>query len=217
MKVKDVMSRHVVSVAPDASLKEAAQLLVERRISGLPVVDGDGGVVGVLSEEDLLFKEQGDPHVPSWLSVVINPAAVADSRKLEARVVREAMTSPPLTVGPNRPVAAAAQLMLGAHVKRLPVVEDGRLVGIVTRADLVRAFVRSDDEIAREIREELLVRRLRIPAQRIRLTVTGGEVTLAGIVDSRVEAEELPSLVRRVPGVVDVHSELGWNEGDPEC
>jgi CBS domain-containing protein len=217
MKVKDVMSRHVVSVRPEASLKEAARLLVERNISGLPVVDRDGGLVGVLSEEDVLYKEQGKPDTPGRLAFMINPLALAGSRKLGARLVGEAMTTPPLTVGSNRPVAAAAKLMLGAHVKRLPVVDDGKLVGIVTRADLVRAFVRGDDEIDREIRQELLARRLRIAPDRVHVTVTGGVVALSGVLETRAEAEDLPALVRRVPGVVDVEAELAWSGNDPDC
>lgn len=147
MKVKDVMTRDVVTVSPGAALKHAAELLVQHKVSGLPVVDIDGRVLGVISERDLLFKAQGELEGHDWLRWLTDPLAVTDRRKLDARLVGEAMTSP-VTVGPNQPIAWAARLMLGSGVKRLPVVEQGRLAGIVTRADLMRALARPDAEIA---------------------------------------------------------------------
>jgi CBS domain-containing protein len=204
MRVEDVMTREVITVPPGASLKEAARLLVERHISGLPVVDDQDHVLGILSETDVLRKEAG--VLPEF-----------DRSKLEAHVVGEAMTAPALTIDAERPVSHAAKLMVENGVNRLPVVVDGRLVGVVTRADLVRAFVRTDAEIAQEIREDVVVRGLWLDKHSVQVKVDDGEVTLGGRVDSRTDADLLQALVGRVAGVVGVRSRLAWADDDLEC
>jgi CBS domain-containing protein len=214
MRVEDVMSTEVWTVRPDTLLKEAAQILAERRISGLPVVDELGHVVGVLSEGDILFKEAG-PHKESfferWLALPVPGLA----EKLVSRTVGESMTAPAVTIGPKRPLAEAANAMIDGGVKRLPVVDDqGQLIGIVTRADLVRAFVRSDEEIAKEIREDVIRRALWIEPDAVQVVVEGGEVRLSGEVETKAEAELVPGFVQRVPGVVSVLSKLRWPAED---
>ena len=179
MKVTDVMTRDVITVPRSASLKEAASVLVQRGISGVPVVD-DGKVVGVFSERDLLFKEQGKPDATHWLTWLTDPIAVADRPKLEARTVGEAMTAPAVTVETNATIPAAARLMLEAGVSRLPVLRNGILVGIVSRSDLVRVFVRSDDEIAREIHDEITARTLWLGDDALEVAVQNGEVSVSG-------------------------------------
>ena len=210
MKISDVMTRDVMTVSPDATLKQLAQVLAGLGVSGLPVVE-NGLVVGVVSEADVLAKERGDlPRRSSLLGLVLDDRANLEV-KLEARTVAEAMTSPAVTIAPNRPLAEAAARMLDEQVNRLPVVEeDGTLVGIVTRADLVRAFVRSDDEIAHEVEHDVILRTLWIAPERIRVTVNEGEVSLAGQVESKAEADLLPEFVRKVAGVVSVSSSLTW-------
>jgi CBS domain-containing protein len=213
MKVKDVMSADVVSVPPGASLKEAARLMVERRISGLPVVDDAGGVLGVVSEGDLLVKERGASHDARGFLAWLIGAPDNGWSKLEARVVGEAMTTPAMTIGPERPVAAAATLMLDGDVHRLPVVDrDRRLVGIVTRADLVRAFARTDAEVAREIRDEVIGRQMWMAEDSVTVEVAAGEVVLRGSVEHPYDADVLPTLAAHVPGVVGVSSELTWRD-----
>lgn len=207
MKVKDLMSRDVVTVSPGATVKHAAELLVEHKVSGLPVVDTDGRVLGVISERDLLFKAQGELEGQDWLRWLTDPLAVTDRRKRAAKLVGEAMTSPVETVGPNQPVAWAARLMLGSGIKRLPVLEQGRLVGIVTRADLMRALARPDAEIAADIRE-LVVKHLLVDPRGLEIEVRAGEVTLGGALENEADVAVLPDLVARVPGVVDVRSAL---------
>lgn len=207
MKVDSVMTREVVAVPPGASLKDAAHLLVTHRISGLPVVDRDGRVIGVVSERDLLFKERGEVDVDR----------TADRRKLEGHVVGDVMTMPPRTIEPWRTVAVAAKLMLDADVHRLPVVEDGRLVGIVSRADLIRAFTRSDAEIAREIRDDVLAHTMRVDDGCVAVEVANGEVFLTGAVETHADAALLPALVAKVPGVVEVRARLTWSDVDLEC
>ncbi len=213
MRVQDLMTVNVVSVRPDALLKDAAALLAEHRVSGLPVVDDDGRVLGVLSEADVLFKETGREE---WHGFVERLIAVSPSRldlKLAARTVAESMSAPAVTIGPGRPVTDAATRMIQEGIGRLPVVDDeGGLVGIVTRADLVRAFVRTDAEIEREIREDVLRRTLWLEPDRVQIEVAAGEVRLSGVVETRTDAELIPTFVQRVPGVVAVLSKLRWFE-----
>jgi CBS domain-containing protein len=208
MKIADVMTRDIITVDPGASLKEAACLLTVNRVSGLPVVTSDGVLLGILSEADVLAKE----------SEVAGNAPRAEGRGLlDAHVVGEAMTVPALTIESSRGVAVAAKMMIDHRVNRLPVVQDGKLIGIVTRADLVRAFIRTDAEIATEIREDVVERSLRLDPHEVQVEVNDGEVMLRGRVDSRADADLLPALAGRVPGVVTVQSEVGWYSDDLEC
>jgi CBS domain-containing protein len=215
MHVEQVMTRDVVTVSPDTLLKEVAELLAERSISGVPVCDDERHVLGVVSENDILYKElgpdqrQGGPF--AWL---LEPATGSSTLKIAARTAEEAMTAPAIAIEPGRPVSEAARTMIDRGVNRLPVVADGVLVGIVTRADLVRTFQRSDAEILDEIRGEVLVRTLWIDPEPITVEVDRGEVKLAGEVETRTTAELLAAFVRRVPGVVSVESELSWKVDD---
>ena len=210
VRVGHVMTRDVVSVTPDTPLKDVAAAIVERGISGLPVCDADGAVVGVLSEADLLVKQGGSPERSGGLFAwLVETASAPDLAKLRAHTAGEAMTSPAVTVETASPVSEAARTMVSLGVNRLPVVEDGRLVGIVTRADLVRLFTRSDEEIARDIRQDV-VKRLWIAPERIEVEVEQGEVVLRGEVDTEVEAGLLEKRIPLVAGVVGVRSELSW-------
>jgi CBS domain-containing protein len=209
MKVADVMNRDVVVVRPQMPLKDVARVLVNRHFSGVPVVDDDGKVLGVVSEGDILAKERG----PGGGASVFERALEFErwAAKHDARDAGDAMTTPAVTIGPTRSVAQAAALMLDRGVNRLPVVDDdGRLVGIVTRADLVRAFVRDDVEIEREIRDDVLLKTLWESPDRFRVRVRGGEVTLAGKVNNADSAGALVRFVERVPGVVNVRSRITW-------
>ena len=210
VRVGDVMTRDVVSVTSETPLKDVAAMLVERGISGLPVCDADGAVVGVLSEADLLVKQGGAPERSGGLFAwLVETASAPDLAKLRAHTAGEAMTAPAVTVETDSPVSEAARTMVSLGVNRLPVVEDGRLVGIVTRADLVRLFTRSDEEIARDIRQDV-VKRLWIGPERIEVDVEQGEVVLRGEVDTEVEARLLEKRIPLVAGVVGVRSELSW-------
>ena len=210
VRVGDVMTRDVVSVTPETPLKDVAAVLVERGVSGLPVCDADGAVVGVLSEADLLVKQGGSPQRPGGLFAwLVETSSAPDLAKLRARTAGEAMTAPAITVPAGSSVSEAARTMVSLGVNRLPVVEDGRLVGIVSRADLVRLFTRSDEEIARDIRQDV-VKRLWIAPERIEVEVEQGEVVLRGEAETEVEAELLLKRIPLVAGVVGVRSELSW-------
>jgi CBS domain-containing protein len=209
VKVADVMNRDVVTVAPGTLLKDVARTLVERRISGVPVVDDDGTVLGVVSEADILVKEQGRAGRSSLFERVLEIGT--DSDKYRAHDASEAMTTPAVTIRPKRSVSEAASLMLERGVNRLPVVDtNGRLVGIVTRADLVRAFVRDDAEIESEIRNDVVLKTCWQSPDRFHLEVRNGDVTLDGRVADADSADMLLRVVERVPGVVNVRSRLSW-------
>lgn len=214
MKIRELMTTQVVRVRSDATLKEVAATLLEHGISGVPVIDESERVVGVVSEADFLAKEQGEPDASSGFRTLISIGGPEPDERLQARTAGEAMSSPALTVRPDEEVSEAARRMGEAKVNRLPVCEGGKLVGIVTRADFVRAFMRSDDEIAREITDDLIVNTLWVRRpEKLSIHVQDGVVTLDGPLDSEVDVELLPKLVSRVPGVVSVEANLVW-EGD---
>lgn len=201
------MTKDVVTVTPATSLKDLAALLVRHRVSGVPVVDGARRVLGVVSEADIVSKEASE-----------NGRGPRRERlaKHGARTVAEAMTAPAVTVVPDCRVSEAARLMGRRQVNRLPVVDaNGELAGIVTRADLVRAFVRSDEEIEHELREDVALRTLWIDPAEIWISVEAGEVRLSGKVDTRADADLLEYFASRVPGVVSVHSTLRWRADKP--
>lgn len=215
MKVSELMCSDVIAVPPDATLKDVAALLVEHRISGVPVC-ADGRVVGVVSEADIVVKQQGvAPGLAGFFGRLIDDA-YGDTARFEARTAGDAMTSPALTIAPDCEVAEAARSMTARRVNRLPVVDGSRLVGIVTRADLVRAFLRDDAAIAREIADDVLLRTLWICPGDVDIAVAGGVVTLEGRVESHTIADIVATYVRRVPGVVSVHSHLEWEVEDVE-
>lgn len=216
VKIKDLMSEDVLVVGPDTRLKDVAAILAERGISGLPVTNEQHKVLGVVSEADILVKEQGPEARHGGLVGWLLGGGIADEEKLAARTAGEAMTSPAITIGAHTHVAEAARLMTANGIKRLPVVDwDGKLVGIITRADLVRAFARTDAEIEREIRDDVIRRTLWVDDDKnLRIEVHRGEVTLAGQFERRSDAELMSHFVARVPGVVSVRSTLTWRWDD---
>lgn len=213
MKLSEVMTRDPVAVGPETPLKDVAAILLEHRISGVPVIGERLEVLGVVSEADIVVKEAGpDPRDRRLISWLLGGRAV-DRARVAARTAAEAMGSPAITVTEQRTVADAARLMTDLGIKRLPVVnDDGVLIGIVTRTDLVRAFSRGDDEIEHEIRE--LLEALWLDEPGLRLRVERGEVRLTGEMGRRSDAEVLVRLTRRVPGVVDVRSTVSWEWED---
>jgi CBS-domain-containing membrane protein len=215
MKIERLMTREVVHVTADTPLKDVAALLSEKHISGMPVCDADGMVLGVVSEADILRTEQGiGPDVGGRLQWFFRRLD-DDLDKIRARTAGAAMTAPALTVRPTDQTHVAARLMLLHRINRLPVVSDEKkLVGIVTRADLVRAFHRTDEEIADEIRDEILRDALWIEPGTVEIEVEDGIVKVGGPVATDLELETIVRCLRRVPGVVDVRSELHSRAGE---
>lgn len=216
MKVREVMTQEVISVRPRMRLKEFARLLAERGISGAPVVDEHGVVIGVISEGDVVAK-QAPPavHRRSLLDwVLASPLDADEVRRRGATTVEQAMTAPPTTIEPDRSVREAATLMTEHGVKRLPVVADGHLVGIVTRADLVRAYLRRDAEIMVSVRDGVLRDTMWLDANDFDIEVDEGIVRIGGRVDRRSTATIIEKLVGLVDGVAAVNSYLTWEFDD---
>jgi len=141
--VKDFMTHQVIAISPDASIADAATLMIENKISGLPVVDATGHVVGIVSEHDLLRRREGDKGKLGlhWLQLMIERTGLAEeSARFHDRTVNDVMTPSPITVAPASSLAEACRIIEERGIKRLPVVENGGLVGIIARADLVRAL-----------------------------------------------------------------------------
>ena len=218
MKVRDVMTTQVVNVPPAMRLKELARVLSEARIGGAPVVNEDGDVIGVVSEADLVGKQIGRPpsrRAPlDW--IFGNGDDAWELRHRAAITVEDAMTAPAITVAADRPLREVAAIMVDRDVNRLPVMEDGRLVGIVTRADLVRAYLGRDDAILRAIRDDVIKRRMWLDPDQLRIEVVEGIVHLSGSVDRRSTAGLLEKLIGLVDGVDGVESRLVWDFDDTE-
>lgn len=208
------MTRDVLTVAPDTSLKDVARLLIANGISGVPVCGANGRVLGVVSEADILRKEEGvSPELARPLAWLVRQLD-GELAKISARTAFEAMTAPALTVRPTQQVSEVAQLMVDHRINRLPVVGADGLVGIVSRADLVRAFIRSDEEIEEEIRTDVLLETMLLPPGDVEVSVHDGRVVLGGRMSTQQDAEVLERFVRRVPGVLDVEVDVRWSAGD---
>ena len=202
MRVREIMTPNPTTVAPETRLKAVAALLDERAITGVPVVDGER-LLGVVSQADIIACEQQAENES------LRQGLFARFRRAEkpAYAARDAMSAPPITVDSETSAVGAAWLMTTHDITRLPVVHNDRLVGIVTRTDLVRAFARSDDEVRREIVEDVLPS-LGLSASDIEVSVENGEVVLAGEVDDERDQVCLPHAVRAVIGVIDVRSNV---------
>jgi CBS domain-containing protein len=215
--VRDVMTTTVLSVGPGAPLKDVARELIEHRISGLPVVDDAGKVVGVISEGDLLAKGQHRDavhHRP--LARLFGESAETRSlqAKAEATTAGEAMTSPAITIEASESVDAAATLMIERKVNRLPVTDGGKLVGIVTRSDVVATFARSDEELVEVIRNDVLRQALWRDPDAFQVSVTNGVASISGAVERRSTATIVEHMVRMVPGIVSVDADIKWSLDD---
>ncbi len=208
-KVRDVMTTDVATVPTDMRFKKLAALLGRLKVSALPVLGPDGRVAGVVSEMDLLRKEeyQRDTDAtrpPRW-------RRWTDRAKARGRTAADVMSSPAITIAPEASVVAAARLMDRHHIKRLPVVgADERLVGIVTPHDLLRVYLRSDEEIRDEIVNDILVRYLATNPALVTVTVTDGVVTLAGELEQKSMIPIAIRMTQSVDGVVDVEDRLSF-------
>jgi CBS domain-containing protein len=217
MTVRHVMTRNVLTVRPETPLKDVARLLIDSGISGAPVVDESGAVLGVVSEADFLVKEQGAGAIRHRRLARLlgdSEATRHELDKVAARTAGAAMTSPAVTIEPSRSLAEAAAEMSHRHVNRLPVVEGGKLVGIVTRADLVRAYLRTDDELARTIREDVLHRILWLDPASFEVAVANGEAIVRGHVERRSTAAIVRDTIEMVPGIVSLTADIAWTFDD---
>ncbi len=208
LRVRHVMTTPVVTVREDTCVKEVAEVLLRHRISGVPVLSAGGELVGIVTEADLLYKEL--PERAGGWRLRPDPAEV---RKRAALTARDLMTRPVLTVEEDAPLREAARLMAQHRVNRLPVLREGKLVGIVSRADVIKALAREDAELERAVRESLL-RDLWVDPATVQVRVEEGVVYLEGTVDRWSDKELVERWVAGVDGVVSVHSALTYRVDD---
>lgn len=222
MRVNDVMTRNVISVRPDDTILKAARLMLQNRISGLPVVDADGDLVGMVTEGDFLRRTeiQTERRRPKWLEFVLGPGRIAkEFTQTSGRKVAEVMTGDPVTVGEDVSLAHVVELMERYRIKRVPVLHDGKIVGIVSRANLMRALV----SLAREaetpagdgstIRHRILAAFAAQPwAPRIDVTVKDGIAELWGTITDERMRKACVVVAENVPGVRLVRDHIVWVE-----
>ena len=222
MKAHDVMTWGAITVEPEASVARAVRLMLQNKISGLPVVDGEGRLVGMVTEGDFLRRgELGTQRQrPRWLEFLLGPGRLAaEYVQSSGQKVIEIMTIEPKTITPETPLDEIVRLMERHRIKRLPVVQDGKLVGIVSRANLLHELA----SVAREvkppagddaaIRERILAECARQSwATHVNVVVRDGVVGLWGVITDERERQAFIVAAENVPGVKAVHDHLAWVE-----
>ena len=228
MKASDIMSHDPVRVSPQSTIVEAAQLMLEHRISGLPVTASDGTVAGVVTEGDLLRRAElgTERRRTRWMELFLGPGRLAGEYvDAHARKVGEVMTSDVAAVAPSDDLAVVVQLMEKRHIKRVPVVENGKLVGIVSRADLVRALVHNltqgaaantteavNDDAIRDRIVAIIDKEPWGPRFSVEVTVENGIVDLHGTVTDDRERAAVTVAAENAAGVKAVRDHLVWVE-----
>jgi CBS domain-containing protein len=224
MKASDVMTRDVISVEPDSSILQAARLMLQKHISGLPVIDGAGNLVGIVTEGDYLRRtETGTQRRrPRWIEFLIGPGKLADEYvHTSGRKVREVMTPSVYNVSEDSSLEQVALLMERHRIKRLPVMRGKAVVGIITRANLMRALINVSREVKplsasdTEIRERLiseLKKQPWAPVGMIDVLVKDGIVTLSGAITDERERQALRVAAENISGVQKVVDQLVWVE-----
>lgn len=212
-RVKDVMTTDVVSVRETAEYKDIVAVLRELHVSGFPVLDEADHLVGVVSEADLLLKEAGQEALGGYLS---SSGRRGEQAKAAGLTAAELISTPAVTIGPNDSLAAAARLMHDRHVTRLPVVDQTRrLLGIVSRVDLLSVFDRPDGQIRAAVRKDIIARDFALDPDAFDVQVTSGIVTISGQVQNQAVAQHLLAAIRHAEGVVAVRSRLRFPPPDP--
>jgi CBS domain-containing protein len=216
----DIMVRDVIAVRPEATVREAAQSMLDNRISGLPVIDAAGKLVGLVTEGDLMRRHEiGTEGRRPWWLLFTSPEKVAEEFvKSHARTVADVMTRDLVTVNEDAPIGEVAAVLEKRHVKRVPVLRDGEVVGVVSRANLLRAFAAfspasisdtpaSDQEIAERVNAQLRAQPWGMPWL-VSVTVADGIVSLWGTVSSEDERRTLRVAAEATPGVREVRDNL---------
>jgi CBS domain-containing protein len=204
LKVGDVMSRDVVTISVDTPFKQIEQLMSEQHISALPVLSDEGALVGVVSEADLLLRTEAAADDPGgWR----HDARERKSKSL-AQTAAGLMTAPAVSVTQDLPLAAAARLMRKRNVKRLPVVDGDRLVGIVSRADVLKSYLRTDADLRADVVEGVIRGSMWLDPSGFDVTVDEGVVRIHGELDRRSDVDILTRLILGVEGVIDVDPSL---------
>jgi CBS domain-containing protein len=209
--VKDVMATKVVAVRENASYKEILTAMGSFRISACPVLDSAGQVIGVVSEADLLPKEIGQEPFSGPGRLLRSSGRHGELAKAAALTAAELMSAPPITIGPEASVTEAARQMHECGVKRLPVVsQDGQLVGIVSRIDVLSVYARPDSQLRDEVIREVITGKFRLDPEEFEVTVASGIVTVTGQAGDPALGPGLVSAIRQVEGVIDVRDKIGY-------
>ena len=224
MNAKDVMTPCVLSIAPDASISAAARLMLQNKISGLPVIDDSGKLVGMITEGDFLRRAEigTQRRRARWIEFLVGPGRLADEySRSSGRTISDVMTHDVHTVNVDAPLEQIVRMMERRRIKRVPVVAGGKVVGIVTRANLLRSLSSVADEIVpssaddNAIREQIyaeLNRQTWTPVARIDVTVRNGVVQLSGSLTDERQRGALRILAENIPGVKKVQDHLIWIE-----
>jgi CBS domain-containing protein len=213
--VRDVMTTRVIWVRETASFREMAATLRECRVSAFPVLDDTGRVIGVVSEADLLAKQALDGGEDGMPGMITGLLRRREQEKARGVTAGDVMTSPAVTVRPEDTVEHAARVMYARKVKRLPVVDaGGHLVGIISRADVLAVFDRTDTQIRNEVMTDILHGEFLIDPKEFTVRVKDGVVTLEGTAGTAVLGQEIVRRVRHVQGVVAVRDRLGYPPAD---
>ena len=225
MRAADIMARNIVSARPEMSLEQAAEYMLRYRVSGLPVLNSSDRLVGVLTEGDLLRRQElgTDKKRPRWLGFLLSPGKLAQEyAQSHGRKVADVMTPNPITIEPDTPLEDIVSLMNGRRIKRIPVVQGGVLVGIVSRADIMRALSvalarKSDEEHLADtaIRDRILSElksQSWSPVALINVSVDDGVVDLWGTLLDERERAAIRVAVENIPGVREVRDNLAYVE-----
>jgi CBS domain-containing protein len=222
MQVKDIMTPNVIWIDAGASVLDAARLMLQNRISGLPVADKDGNLVGIVTEGDFLRRSElgTQQRRPKWLEFIVGPGRLADEYvHASGRKVEEIMTPDPYTVTEDDTLEHLVEVMQRRHIKRLPVVRDGRMVGIVSRANLMHALASLARETAPSTGQDWSIRGRILTALSgqhwapdVNVVVRNRVVELSGVITDERERRALIVLAENVPGVKEVHDHLVWVE-----
>ena len=226
MKASEIMARNVITIGADASVNEAVRLMLQNKISGIPVVNATGELVGIVTEGDFLRRAETGTETqrPRWLQVLMGTGKLADEYvRSHGRKVSAIMTGEVVTIGEDATLAEIVKTMEKWRIKRVPVVRDRKVVGLVSRSDLMRAFARIVSAAAAtaapegdlKLRDTVQAAFDRLPwsmRNMISLTVKNGVVELQGVVFDVREREALRVAAENVPGVTAVHDRLVWVE-----
>jgi CBS domain-containing protein len=224
MKAANIMTHNVISVRPETTILQAADLMLQHRISGLPVVDSDGHVVGIVTEGDFLRRVETDtqPQRPRWVQFLLGPGRLAEEYvRSSSRKIEDVMTQPVHTIGEGMPLSDVVELMEHHRIKRLPVLRDHKLVGIVSRANLLHALASlareiestpGDDEAIRERLLAELNQQSWAPLGLIDVIVRNGTVEFWGTLLDERKRRALIVAAENVRGVKGVRDHLVWVE-----
>ncbi len=217
MKVQDFMTRDVVTVRPDAPIHEAARLMVNHGVSGLPVLDEGGRLVGILSEGDLILRQKPRTQLAWWQVFFSDGERLArEYQKATGLTVAEVMTRSVISLPPDASIESAAALLDEHKIRRVPVVAAGKLAGIISRGDLIKALAGgpaggraplSDEQLVSEMQQRMRAESW-VSHGNVAIHACGGIITLFGIVDTQAERSALETMARAIPGCKGADDQL---------